>query len=103
MAAPALSRRSSPRAPVALPCTLARRSGSPLACETVDVGGGGMRVKSARPLSVDETVRFSLALSESVLEGQARVLRMQGFNEYALRFEDLRADAAEILAEVLAA
>jgi hypothetical protein len=60
-----------------------------------------MRVSSERPLSVDEIVSFSVAIRESVLEGEARVLRMQGFNEYALRFEHLRADAAALLAEVL--
>jgi hypothetical protein len=61
-----------------------------------------MRVCSARPLSVDETVEFSLDVEGAHLEGQARVLRMQAFNEYALRFEELRAEAASTLAALLA-
>ena len=44
-------RRRAPRAPIVLPCTLSRRSGSAINAETVDLGPGGMRVTSARPLA----------------------------------------------------
>jgi c-di-GMP-binding flagellar brake protein YcgR len=99
----AVQRRSSSRANVSLQCTLARRTGNPVQCQTLDVGDGGMRVRSQRPLSVDEMVHFSLSLRTSTIDGEARVLRLEAYNEYALRFEDLRADAEEILREVLPA
>ncbi len=101
MAQPTVQRRSSPRGPVTVQCLLARRVGAPIACETLDVGGGGMRVRSGRPLSVDEAVEFTLSLAGGPLAGQARVLRMQGHNEYALRFEGLREEAAQVLRETL--
>lgn len=101
MATSDVQRRSATRSPIALDCTLARRTGSSIACRTLDVGGGGMRISSPRPLSVDETLEFSLALSRAAVAGNARVLRMQGHNEYALRFEGLRDDAARVLAEAL--
>ncbi len=101
MALPVGQRRGRPRVSVAVDCTLARRTGSPIACRTLDLGGGGMRVSSPRPLSVDETLEFSLALDAARIVGHARVLRMHGHNEYALRFEALQADAVEVLRETL--
>lgn len=75
-------------------CTLSRAHGSPVAARTRDVGSGGMCVSTSRPLTIDERVRFALALNaEEHLAGQARVLREQGFELYALRFEAL-SDAA---------
>ena len=94
-------RRSSDRLSVTAECTLARRSGSPIPCRTVDVSSGGMRIASPRPLSIDEVLEFHLAVNGSQLNGAARVLRMQAHNEYALRFENVQADAAKVLAEVL--
>jgi c-di-GMP-binding flagellar brake protein YcgR len=72
-------------------CMLRRRAGSPISCETVDVGTGGMSVSSERPLAADEVVSFDLAAI--ALSGRARVLRQQGHQLYALRFEQL-AEAA---------
>lgn len=80
---------------------LARRAGTPIACRTLDLSGGGMRISSPRPLSVDETLEFSIAAPAAPVVGRARVLRMQGHNEYALRFEGLGDDAAEVLRETL--
>lgn len=94
-------RRSSERLSVAAECTLVRRSGSPIPCRTIDVSTGGMRVASPRPLSIDEVLDFHLAVNGSSLDGAVRVLRMHSHNEYALRFESFRADAANVLAEVL--
>src|SRR3954447_2239577 len=82
-------RRRAPRAPIALPCTLSRRSGSVINAETVDLGPGGMRVTSPRPLALDEVLRFDLPLEDVRVDGRARVLRQEGFNGYALRFEGL--------------
>jgi hypothetical protein len=67
-------------------CTLHRRSGSPIAARTVDLGPGGMCVASKRPLSPDEVLRFELSPE---ISGQARVLRQQGWERYAVRFESL--------------
>ena len=84
-------RRRAPRVEMAVTCMLHRRAGSPISCETVDVGTGGMSVCSARPLAADEVVSFDLP--PMALSGRARVLRQQGHQLYALRFEQL-ADAA---------
>ncbi len=96
-------RRTTPRTEVAVGCTLSRHRGGPIAGSTVDVGGGGMRVRTDRPLAVDEVLRFDLPLngSEQPLQGGVRVLREQARNVYALRFEGLTpAQADAILAWV---
>jgi hypothetical protein len=83
-------RRRSPRARVALQCTLHRKTGSAIEAQTIDVGPGGMCVTCARPLATDEVLRFDLPLPEDVrLDGRARVLRHEGHHRYALRFEQL--------------
>ena len=79
-------RRRSPRVPVEMACTLHRRSGSAIAARTVDLGPGGMCVMCKRPLAADEVLRFELAPG---LHGRVRVLRQQGFEAYAVRFEGL--------------
>ena len=80
-------KRRFPRAAIELDCTLRRRTGSAITAHTVDVGPGGMRVCTARPLSVDEVLMFELSPS---LSGHARVLRHQGWDTYAVRFENLQ-------------
>jgi PilZ domain len=67
-------------------CTLHRRSGSPITARTVDLGPGGMCVASKRPLSPDEVLNFELGPQ---ISGRARVLRQQGWERYAVRFEAL--------------
>ena len=79
-------RRKSPRAPVEMECTLQRRSGSPITARTVDLGPGGMCVATKRPLSPDEVLSFQLGPQ---INGRARVLRQQGWERYAVRFESL--------------
>jgi hypothetical protein len=67
-------------------CTLQRRSGSPINARTVDLGPGGMCVATKRPLSPDEVLNFQLGPQ---ITGRARVLRQQGWERYAVRFEAL--------------
>jgi hypothetical protein len=75
--------RRSQRVQIEMPCTLHRRSGSPIEGRTVDLGPGGMRVCTKRPLATDETLRFEL----EGIDGRARVLRQQSRDTYAVRFE----------------
>jgi hypothetical protein len=87
--APARSGARSPRAQIALICTLRRRSGSPIPAETIEVGPEGMRVTAQRPLATDETVNFELPNLRMRVAGLARVLRQQRPHVYAMRFEGL--------------
>ncbi len=95
-----MDRRRDSRTELASACTLTRRTGSPITCETVDVGTGGMSVCSRRPLAPDEVVSFQLEIA--AITGRARVLRQHGHERYALRFEQL-ADAARAELEQLIA
>jgi hypothetical protein len=84
-------RRGEPRAEVRLPCTLRRPHGTPVTCETVEIGPGGMSVASRRPLAQDEMLRFDLPAADGQkLCGEARVLRQHGHEVYALAFEHLQ-------------
>lgn len=93
-------RRATPRADLALDLMLLRARGNRVNGRTVDVGAGGMRVTTDRPLTIDEVLEFDLDLAERRLDGRARVLRMQGHNQYALRFEDLDEDDRALLTAV---
>jgi hypothetical protein len=78
------------RAEVDLECVLYRQTGSPVRARTVDVGPGGMSVTTTRPLAADELLTFDLPPARATpLTGHARVLRQQGHDVYALRFEHL--------------
>ena len=91
-------RRRQPRAQIRLDCVLTRSKGSPVNGHTIDVGPGGMCVETERPLGVDEVLHFDLAGAD----GDARVLREQRPNVYALRFETV-ADASALTLSSLAA
>jgi hypothetical protein len=78
-----------PRAEVALTCTLCRQVGSPIPAQTLHVGPRGMRVRSPRPLTQDETVAFDLPNLDMRVNGRARVVRQELPHVYALRFENL--------------
>ena len=78
-------------------CTLSRRFGAPVQGRTVDVGPGGMRVTTQRPLSTDEVLEFELPPG---VRGRARVLRQQTYGVYALRFERLTDEARAALARL---
>lgn len=94
-------RRRAPRADVALDCTLSRRAGTAIAARTVNLGPGGMRVTSKRPLALDEVLRFDLPLAGAGhIDGRARVLRQEGLSAYALRFEGLLEPARECLRQI---
>jgi hypothetical protein len=87
-------KRRSPRVRLEMECTLHRRTGSPISGRTVDVGPGGMCVATKRPLSADEVLTFELP---PCISGRARVLRQQGYDSYAVRFETLGEPAREAL------
>ena len=80
--------RRSPRVPLAKECTLFRFTGSPISARTVDVGPGGMCIRSSRPLAMDEMLAFDLELPPYI-NGRGRVLRHEGADTYAMRFEVL--------------
>jgi hypothetical protein len=56
--------RTAPRAVLSCACTLHRRTGGPIEGRTLDVGVGGMRVSTTRPLAQDELLRFDLPLAD---------------------------------------
>jgi c-di-GMP-binding flagellar brake protein YcgR len=94
-------RRATPRMSIALDLLLLRARGNRIAGRTVDLGAGGMRVTTDRPLTVDEVLEFGLDLDDHHLDGRARVLRMQDHETYALRFEDLDEQDRRLLTQVL--
>jgi hypothetical protein len=91
-------RRRSWRTAIELECHLHRRTGKTIQARTRDLGPGGMRVHTNRPLAVDETLEFELP-DRARIHGRARVVREHGYRVYALRFEKLGDEArAEIAA-----
>ena len=90
--------RRSPRVRIDKPCTLHRRSGSPIEGRTVDLGPGGMCVSTSRPLATDEILRFEL----EGIDGRARVLRQETHDTYAVRFELLGEPAQAALRRLAA-
>lgn len=84
-----IDNRRAPRVQITVPCALRRRRGAPLPCETLNLGPGGMLISSPRPLTVDESLDIDLADLDMRVVGPARVLRHQGHDLYALRFEGL--------------
>jgi len=80
--------RRSPRIRLSKECTLRRFTGSPIRARTVDVGPGGMCIRTSRPLAMDEVLAFDLELPPNIT-GRGRVLRQQGSDMYAMRFEVL--------------
>ena len=92
-------RRRSWRTELSLECTLHRRTGKMIEGRTVDIGPGGMRVHTTRPLSIDELLEFELP-ERGRINGRARVLREQAYRVYALRFEKLGDEARAEIAEL---
>jgi hypothetical protein len=79
-----------------LECHLSRRTGKVVEARTQDLGPGGMRIVTTRPLATDEVLDFEM-LERPALLGRVRVLRETGHYMYALRFERLSEEArAEI-------
>lgn len=92
-------RRRSWRTEVSLECLLHRRTGKMIEARTVDIGPGGMRVHTNRPLAVDEVLEFELP-ARARINGRARVLREQAYRVYAVRFEKLGDEARAEIAEL---
>ena len=91
-----------PRAAINLDLELHRRRGNSIHGQTLDLAQGGMRVKTDRPLTVDEVLEFAIEVGEEHVDGLARVLREQGMNVYALRFEGLPDELELLLSEYIA-
>ena len=85
-------RRRSWRTEISLECTLSRRTGKVVEARTLDLGPGGMRISTNRPLAVDEVLEFELP-ERARINGRARVLREHGYRIYGLRFEKLGEEA----------
>ncbi len=92
-------RRRTWRTELSLECTLHRRTGKMIEARTVDIGPGGMRVHTNRPLSIDEVLEFELP-DHGRINGRARVLREQAYRVYAMRFEKLGDEARAEIAEL---
>jgi hypothetical protein len=90
-------RRESPRVAITVPCTLQRRMGTAIEAETIDLGPGGMRITSTRPLTADEELDFAIARPGLRVTGRARVMRRHERRVYALRFERLPAVSRDAL------
>ena len=76
-----------------------RRTGKTIDARTLDIGPGGMRLHTNRPLAIDELLEFELP-DRGRINGRARVLREQGYRIYALRFEKLGDEARAEIAEL---
>jgi PilZ domain len=94
-------RRGTWRSEIALECVLHRRTGKMIDARTVEIGPGGMRVHTDRPLSIDEVLEFEFP-ARAQIHGRARVLREHGYRIYALRFEKLGGEARAVIAELAA-
>jgi c-di-GMP-binding flagellar brake protein YcgR len=94
-------RRRAWRTEIALECALHRRAGRTIEARTLDIGPGGMRVRTSRPLAVDETLEFELP-DRARINGRARVVDERGYGVYGLRFETLGDEARAEIADVAA-
>ena len=94
-------RRRNWRSEIALECVLHRRTGKMIDARTVEIGPGGMRVHTNRPLGIDEVLEFEFP-ARAPINGRARVLREHGYRIYALRFEKLGDEARAVIAELAA-
>ncbi len=95
-------RRRNWRTEITVVCHLSRKTGKVIDAKTLDLGPGGMRIHTNRPLSPDEMLEFELP-EHARINGRARVLREQGYRIYAVRFEKLGDEAREAIAHLVAA
>jgi hypothetical protein len=97
-----LGRRAGPRTQVDFRVKLTRPHGNPIPGHAIDLGTGGMRIQTRRPLAIDELLGFEFAVRpDTVVTGRARVLREHAHTTYALRFEPLPAGTLTSLAELV--
>jgi PilZ domain len=93
-----MQRRATPRAAVECEATLSRGRGGAVRCRTQDLGPGGMRVATERPLKPDEQLAFEVVLDDGArVAGTAHVVREHSYRCYALCFERLDATTEERL------
>jgi hypothetical protein len=90
-------------AQLALPCTLCRAAGSPIASKVLDLGISGMRVYSQHPLGLDESLAFTVEHAGDRLRGSVRVVCQERPTIYALRFERLPEPDARMLKSMVRA
>ena len=85
---------------MALDVKLARgRAGADVVGRTHDLGPGGMRVATRRPLRVDEQLAFVVFLEDGTrVTGRAHVVREHAGHVYGLRFDRLAIGGQERLA-----
>src|SRR3954471_13285442 len=95
-------RRRSWRTEISLECSLSRKTGKMIEARTLDIGPGGMRIKTNRPLAPDELLEFELP-ENGRINGRARVLREQGYRIFAVRFEKLGDEARAELSTLVSA
>lgn len=91
------------RRPVSLACLLTRAAGSPITARTTELGATCMRVVTARPLALDETVDFQLGDTDAAIAGRARVVCQERPDAYMLRFAAVAEPMARRLQDVVAA
>ena len=70
-------------------CHLSRKTGKVIEAKTLDLGPGGMRIHTNRPLAPDELLDFELP-EHARINGRARVLREQGYRIYARALREAR-------------
>jgi hypothetical protein len=97
--------RGSRRVAVALDVHLGRKVGNDVIARAHDLSISGACVVSARPLRVDEELRFDLELPVGGphLSGTVRVVRQHRPDMYALRFESVAASGRGVLGEFVEA
>ncbi len=99
-----VQRRTAPRLAVRLGAALAGDGAEPVAARTLDLGAGGLRVETLRPVPADEVDVTVTLPGGRVVRGRGRVLGVDvdgDSHEYRLAFTDLSpADAAAIEALV---
>ena len=92
-------RRIMPRVEMSVDARLSRgRQGADVVGRTQDLGPGGMRVATRRPLRVDEQLEFVLDLQDGTrVAGRAHVVREHACDVYGLRFDRLAAGDRDCL------
>ena len=99
---PSAARRPAPTSPC--PACCGGAADRPSTRGRSNLGVGGMCIATPRPLATDEVLDFDLLLSGADrVDGRARVLRQEGHDAYALRFEGLLEPARERLQALAAA
>ena len=81
---------------------LHRRTGKMIEAQTLDIGPGGMRVNTNRPLARRRDARVRAARPRRASTAAPACCASSGYRVYALRFEKLGDEARAEIAELLA-